>query len=135
VSVISSVTQEGSRHLRLVLDGQFAFVHWRRATLVASLAVCFVLLVFGCKASLFHPGSHVRCRVARIEVSIVLSKRSNVASGARCQNQPASGVEIFVARSGRFVRYHPSAAQSPISAIHNSVLNSPARHIAAALPC
>lgn len=93
MSVISSGTPEGSRYLHLDADGQCARAHWRRATLVGSLAACFVLLVFGCKASLFQPGNHVRCRVARIEVSIVPLKRSSIANDDRCQSQPASGVE------------------------------------------
>ena len=56
-------------------------VRWSRAALVSALAFSFVLLVFGCKASLFDPGDGLRCRVARIEVSGAVWPRAHRSAG------------------------------------------------------
>jgi hypothetical protein len=84
-------TPAESRHPQSIRDDHSVFDHWRRAALVLPLAFCFALLVFGCKASLFRPANHLRCRVARIEVSVVPLKRSVLADPARYEHGSAHG--------------------------------------------
>jgi hypothetical protein len=69
---------------------------WSRASLVTGLVFSFVLLVFGCKASLFHPRDGLRCRVARIEVSHALSPKAHrSASRIRGETEHAKNFYLY----------------------------------------
>lgn len=83
VSALSSDNLDEAGHPPFATSNRHDSVvaRWSRAVLVSALAFSFVLLVFGCKASLFDPGDGLRCRVARIEVSGAVSPRAHRSTG------------------------------------------------------